>query len=215
MQQAETMCDTSRPSRKGMSRLVRRFRRNKDGTTAIEFAMISVPFMGILFAIFETAFVFFATEALETAVSEAARTVMTGQVQGMASVTNAAQFKDQLICNPAAPRVSMLPSFIDCTKLIVDVRRVTGNTFANADMTKAFITNPTETYDPGGASCVVVVRAAYPMPVYLSILSTTGMSANGTVTSGQTSWNGSMVHMLLGTAAFRNEPFPGTTLVPC
>jgi hypothetical protein len=30
------------------------------------------------------------------------------------------------------------------------------------------------------------------------------------MTSGQVSYNGGMKHMLIGTAAFRNEPFPGS-----
>src|SRR5262245_15985164 len=63
------------------SRLVRRFMRQQDGTAAIEFGMVALPFLGLTFAILETALVFFAGQTLETAVTDSARLIMTGQAQ--------------------------------------------------------------------------------------------------------------------------------------
>ena len=83
-----------------LATLVRRFRREDDGVTAVEFALVSVPFLGLLFAIFETAFVFFAVQGVEAAVNDAARMVMTGQVQYVSGISSAAEFKDKVICNP-------------------------------------------------------------------------------------------------------------------
>ena len=60
---------------------VRRFARRKDGSVAIEFGMVAAPFFALLFAIMETAIVFFAGQALETAVADSARLIMTGQAQ--------------------------------------------------------------------------------------------------------------------------------------
>ncbi|MDB5649292.1 MAG: pilus assembly protein TadG [Hyphomicrobiales bacterium] len=185
-----------------LRRLVSKFVAAREGATAIEFALVGVPFLGLLFAIFETAFVFFTTEGLELAVADAARTIMTGQVQS-STITSATQFRDQMICNPTAPRKRLLPSFVDCSKIVVDVQQATA--FGGADMSRSFYTNPTMNYSPGGGGCIVVVRAAYPMPVFFPMLTTSGIS-----TAGQVSYNGSMTHMLIGTAAFRNEPFPGS-----
>ncbi|MDB5593706.1 MAG: TadE-like [Hyphomicrobiales bacterium] len=182
--------------------ILRRFGSAREGATAVEFGFIAVPFIGLLFAIFETAFVFFTTEGLEAAVADAARTIMTGQVQA-STITNATQFRDQMICNPTAPRRRILPSFIDCSQVVIDVRQATD--FTSADMSRTFYTNPAMSYAPGGGGCIVIVRAAYPMPVYFPILTTTGI-----MTAGQVSYNGGMKHMLIGTAAFRNEPFPGS-----
>ena len=55
--------------------------------------------LGLLFAIFETAFVFFATQGVEAAVNDAARYVMTGQVQYDGTITSASDFKTKVICN--------------------------------------------------------------------------------------------------------------------
>jgi hypothetical protein len=116
----------------------------------------------------------------------------------------------KVICAPTG-RPRILPSFIDCSKLKLNVQ--VANSYTTANTAKDFINNPTETYCTGTSGDIVVVRLLYPMPVYLSILSMTSMSASGvgTNTSGQTSYNGKMVHMLMGTAVFRNEPFPTGT----
>ena len=63
------------------SRLVRRFVRQQDGSAAVEFSMVAIPFLGLTFAILETALVFFAGQTLETAVTDSARLIMTGQAQ--------------------------------------------------------------------------------------------------------------------------------------
>jgi Flp pilus assembly protein TadG len=55
------------------SRLVRRFVRQQDGSAAVEFGMVALPFLGLTFAILETALVFFAGQTLETAVTDSAR----------------------------------------------------------------------------------------------------------------------------------------------
>ncbi|MDB5510332.1 MAG: hypothetical protein JWL93_2801 [Hyphomicrobiales bacterium] len=192
--------ETARP---GLRRVIVRFGSDRNGATAVEFAFVAVPFLGLLFAILETAFVFFTTEGLESAVADAARTIMTGQVQST-SIANSAQFRDQMICNPTPPRKRLLPDYIDCSKVLVDVRQASA--FATTDMSRNFYMNPTMNYSPGGGGCIVVVRAAYPMPVFFPLLTVSGVS-----TAGQVSFDNGMKHMLVGTAAFRNEPFPGST----
>ena len=62
-------------------RRVRRFARQQDGTAAVEFGLVAAPFLALLFAIIETAFVFFAGQTLEAAVADSARLIMTGQAQ--------------------------------------------------------------------------------------------------------------------------------------
>ena len=62
-------------------RTVRRFARGKDGIAAVEFGMVAAPFLALMFAIMETAIVFFAGQTLETAVADSARLIMTGQAQ--------------------------------------------------------------------------------------------------------------------------------------
>src|SRR5215212_177516 len=72
-------------------RIVQRFARGEDGAAAVEFAIVAAPFLALMFAIMETALVFFASQTLETAVSDSARLIMTGQAQ--AQTFTETQFK--------------------------------------------------------------------------------------------------------------------------
>jgi len=58
-----------------------RFIRQRDGATTVEFALVVVPFLAVLFAIIQSAMVFFASQALRTAASYGGRLIMTGQAQ--------------------------------------------------------------------------------------------------------------------------------------
>ncbi len=62
-------------------RAVRRLLRQQDGAAAVEFGLVAAPFLALIFAIMETAIVFFSGQALETAVADSARLIMTGQAQ--------------------------------------------------------------------------------------------------------------------------------------
>src|SRR5437016_8109004 len=73
---------------------IRRLGRREDGAAAVEFALVAVPFLALLFAIIETALVFFAGQYLETLVADSSRLIMTGQVQSQG--TTQSQFLNQL-----------------------------------------------------------------------------------------------------------------------
>jgi Flp pilus assembly protein TadG len=61
--------------------LIYRFIRRDEATTTIEFGLLVAPFIAALFAILQTALVFFAGQTLETAAAASARLVFTGQAQ--------------------------------------------------------------------------------------------------------------------------------------
>src|SRR5437763_15795020 len=61
--------------------MIRRFAKQQDGAAAVEFGLVVAPFLALVFAIMETAIVFFAGQALETAVADSSRLIMTGQAQ--------------------------------------------------------------------------------------------------------------------------------------
>ncbi len=173
-----------------------RFRRNQDGATAVEFALVAAPFFALMFAIIETALLFFADQTFDTAVATAARLIRTGQAQeaGM----SASAFKTA-ICNPDLTKdLSGLGALFDCSKIKVVVE--TKATFGEIDLalpidptTKEL--NVTENYQPGIGGNIVVVRAYYEWPTLVPGLGNNlADMPNGT-------------RLLVATAAFRNEPF--------
>ena len=59
---------------------IRRFRRNRRGSAAVEFALVAPVFFALLFAIIETGLMFFAGQVLETGTQDSARLMYTHQV---------------------------------------------------------------------------------------------------------------------------------------
>src|SRR5438477_4855404 len=64
-----------------VAHVLRRLRRNRRGSAAVEFALVAPVFFALLFAIIETGLVFFAGQVLETMAQDSARMIMTGQAQ--------------------------------------------------------------------------------------------------------------------------------------
>jgi Flp pilus assembly protein TadG len=168
---------------------ISRLRRDEKGATAVEFGLVAIPFIVLLFAILETALVFFAGQTMETAVSNAARLIRTGQAQQQA--LSATDFKDK-ICE-------QVMSLFDCQDgLFVEVRKF--DTFDTIDLSKPIDENgklKTDfEYSPGNGGDIVVVRAFYEWPVFVKML---GLDLSN-MSDGS--------HLLTATTAFKNEPFP-------
>jgi len=166
---------------------VRRLLRQQDGAVAVEFGLVAAPFLALLFAIMETALIFFAGQTLETAVADSGRLIMTGEAKNYSQT----QFKDA-VCEH-------IKGLFDCqNNIYVDVR--TFSTFANVtmptplDANKNFVDTDFQ-YQKGLASDIVVVRLFYQWPVYISLLGFTMQNMAG----GK--------RLLVATAAFRNEPY--------
>src|SRR5882672_6640112 len=115
--------------------LLRRFRRNRKGDAAVQFALVAPIFFALLFAIIETALMFFATQVLETITQDSARMIMTGQAQSAAYTQ--AQFKTY-VC-------TKIPALFTCGNVYVDVESYPafGNVVINSqiDGSNNFINN--------------------------------------------------------------------------
>lgn len=178
----------ARMCRRYMPRLARRFVRKQDGAAAVEFALVAAPFLALVFALLETAFVFFASQTLEATAADAARLVMTGQAQS-ASYTQG-DFKTA-VC-------ARVYGLFDCANgMTVDVK--TYASFANYSYTPPVTNGTFDTtkagYNPGGPGCIVVVTLYYQWPIYVSMYNTALSNLNGNK------------RLLVATSVFRNEPY--------
>jgi Flp pilus assembly protein TadG len=166
---------------------LRRFRRSRRGSAAVEFALVAPVFFALLFAIIETAIVFFAGQVLETITQNSARYIMTGQAQ--AAAFTATQFKTY-VCN-------QIPALFTCGNVYVDVQSYPAFTTvainSQIDAAKNFVNNMQ--YSPGAGGDIVVVRLFYQWPMFV-----TGLGYNISNLAGSK-------RLLVATAAFRNEPF--------
>jgi Flp pilus assembly protein TadG len=171
------------------------FIKDRQGATAVEFALIAAPFLAIIAALIQTFLLFFAQSQLENAVRQSSRQILTGQVQtqdASLSQTAAVAAFHQTVCNNGA-------ILFTCAGLMVDVQVASQWSSANIGM-------PTLTYDsngnvtntwqfnPGNAGDIVVVRVMYLWPVFFGpIAFNMANQANGS-------------RLIMASAAFQNEP---------
>src|SRR5690242_10232348 len=137
----------------GVRRLTLRFARKQDGSAAVEFSIVALPFLALTFAIMETALVFFAGQTLETAVADASRLIMTGTAQ------NQGWSKDDF---KTAVCAQLNGGLFDCAnKVLVDVRTYASFSAVTADTTQPTTNgqlDPTKaSYSPGIPGSLEVV----------------------------------------------------------
>ena len=160
-----------------------------DGAAAVEFAIVAAPFLALLFAIMETGLIFFAGQTLETTAADASRLIMTGQAQNQ-------NFDQTAFKTAVCARIS---SMFTCNSVMVDVRTYTSFSGANTALpvdAQGNLQNNFQ-YNPGSAGDIVVVRLMYQWPVYVSLLGLSQSLSN--MSNSQ--------HLMMATAAFRNEPY--------
>lgn len=175
-------------------RTVRRFRRDEDGATAIEFGLVALPFFSLIFAIIETALAFWSAQVLETAVAAAAREIYTGSFQSSSGNAN----PDTALINFKNSVCKNVIALFDCQKLVsVDIRRFESAndvTLPNPiDKDKNYDTSSYGYSQPKGNE-IAVVRASMEYPRFVSI-------------AGQSTTLKSGKRLIMATATFRTEPY--------
>jgi Flp pilus assembly protein TadG len=188
---------------------VGRLMRGEAGAATVEFAIVAVPFLAMVFAILETAFIFFAQQALENAAVAAGRLIMTGQAQanyqGSGQPMTASQFK--------TAACAAISGILNCnTNLIVDVQTYASFAAANAgNATSAPLNaqgvlqvNPSSPpFNMGGPGDIVVVVLMYQWPAWVTLPGLTSLmdlasGSNQPVTG----------RLLMATSVFVNEQYP-------
>jgi Flp pilus assembly protein TadG len=177
--------------------IVTRFRRDEQGATAVEFALIALPFFALMFAAIEGALVFWTNQVLDQAVAEASRTLYTGSFQQATVAVPAAQIPDQFkdaVC-------SRVKGLFNCSEIKIDVQ--TYDSFP-AGIPQPIITDADGTrrldpafgqFKPPGPYKITVVRAVIEYPVFVSVF-----GANASNLSGNK-------RLIMATAAFRTEQY--------
>jgi Flp pilus assembly protein TadG len=175
------------PSAVSLKNLMRRFRRHRRGSTAVEFALVAPVFFALLFAIVEVALMFFASQVLETITQVSARYLLTGQAQS--GPMTQAQFKTY-VCG-------QIPALFTCANLKVNVQSYPS--FGSINITSVYDASGnfvgSTNYCPGNAGDTVFVQLSYQWPLFV-----TGLGFNMSNPGTHARW-------LTATAAFQNEPF--------
>ena len=185
---------TDRLWRTPLVALLRRWRREESGATAIEFGIIALPFVLLLFGLVSVCLYYFADFSMENATWQATRAVRTGQLQqSQGAYSSAVTNADRQI----ALKKAFL--FTDCnTKAVVIVQSNAGfGTIAspNCATNGVVIDQSAATFNTGAASSVVLVTICYPWDFggKLPLFKMSNL-ANGAL-------------LMQASAAFRTEPY--------
>ncbi len=182
------------------------FKRNDDGTFAVEFAFVAFPFLVLVFGLIAIAFYFFMMTSVEKGMDQMSRQIRTGQAAETEMTVQ--QFRDG-ICAKAG-------YWIDCNKLEVFVKTypdwaavkpnpcvdasgvVANNSPANAKIAEY----------AGGADDIVIVTACYEWEFTQSLPFQDVKMPDGTTLPFLKFGNmENHSHMMQATTAFRSEPF--------
>lgn len=181
---------TGRVRQSRLVALLARFRRNRRGTVAIEFAMIALPFFLLIFVIFEVGMTFMAQQVMANATDEIARRLRTGELR--AANISGNQLRDRICAKLILPEAG-------CANLVVDLK--TYANFTNVPVTIPL--RPNGDVDStgfknnvGGAGTINQLRVFYRWPILTNLMRNRIETIDGT---GRT--------LLFSTATWRNEPF--------
>lgn len=187
----------------------RSFAENVDGASAVEFALVSAPFIILVGAIFQICLISWASQNLDDSLQKAARIIYTGNFQ---TANKSEKSSDALIqslkdsiCGTTVPNSGRV---FGCSDLKIDVS--TSTSFASSQSAVAF-DNQTGTWSkdfgtkytcskPGE---IVVITAALKYPVAFRFLNL-GFSSFG---------DGS--RLIMSTVVLRTEPYDTSSGSPC
>lgn len=185
--------------------ILRRLIGDKSGTSSIEFAILAIPFMVVVFASVETFVAFTGEQLLVTATETMARKVRTGEIT--LATTKEEDFRKAfceeisilLTCSETeAKNPSKLfldvRSFSDFSNIPAAIPRKAGGANADLDTTNF-------KFDPGGPSTVNIVRAYYRWEVITDLVRPfiTNLRPAGSTMPKD--------YLMVATSAFRNESF--------
>ncbi len=183
------------------------------GATALEFAILSIPYFMLVLGVCEVSFDLFLQEATDLALQEATRSIEVGLSQGSA---NEAGFVKTYVCNSTAG------SLLICTNFHIKVQTIavtngpngiSSTDFSNAPNANGSVpmsghTLDLSSYDGATSFCnapagsLILVSAIYVGPSFLSGLMP--------FVFNQT-YNGKPVHAVLSQVGIASESFTSTT----
>jgi len=142
--------------------ILRRFRKREDGAAAVEFALVALPFFGLVIAVIELAVFFFAARYLEDGLFNASRKVLTNRLDPAS------------ICTTFPQEVkNQLSGWFSPAKLTITVTPLTSFTAAGTPV------------DLAGGGCTfgatgqtMIIRATYAYP-FMGFRFTAGTAAMG------------------------------------
>lgn len=150
-------------------KIIKRFKKDEEGVTAVEFALVGPPFFLLVFAIIESSILFFANQYLETVIDDVARLYRTGQIT---NISTAADLKAEM-CR-------RIVALFDCNRVFINLDTADqfsdlppppqSNNSSNINADGEY--EPAENFDPNICPLQVLrLNASYEWPIYTNYAS--------------------------------------------
>ncbi len=137
-----------------MLKFLRNLVKRREGSTAIEFSLVAIPYFMLSLGIIELSLMYTSASLLEGATDSAARLIRTGQVQ-QSSGDPEQMFRDAM-CN-------FVNVLIDCNDVTIEV--LTMNSYSDFSSMGVVLDGDgnmvSQGFDPGGSNDRVLIRVGY------------------------------------------------------
>lgn len=171
-----------------MLKFFRKLFKRKDGSTAVEFSFLLLPYFLLSMGIIELSLMFTSESLLEGAASDAARKVKTGQIQQSGAPDLEAEFK-KAICDYATV-------LIKCSDIVVEARVM--ESFSDVDeMQPSFDEDGNMVsagFAIGGSSDRVLIRLSYRYNAFTPLV-------------GPMLWGADNSRNFMSTVVLQSEPY--------
>jgi Flp pilus assembly protein TadG len=181
------------------------FARSRDGSAAIEFALLAIPYFLVIFAIIETFIAFAGEQLVSNAVDTMSRKIRTGQIT--AANTTRTAFRTSFCSEISILITCSTTEAATPSKLFLDIQSYATfaaipktiprvSTAAGADInTAGFL------YAPGGPGTINMVRAYYRWSIMTDLI-------RPYISDVKPADGSAAYFLIVETAAFENEQFP-------
>ncbi len=165
------------------------YHRDQSGATAVEFSLLAVPLVLLMFGLIEISMVFTKQGLLEYATAQAARQIRTGQAQQSG---NAETVFQTALCDQAS-------FLIDCNDIAYDVQTMADFAEANESPPPSFDEDglfESQGFAAGGASSIVMIRTIHRHAIITPIMQP--LLANGGENDSR---------LVISTVVLQTEPY--------
>ncbi len=166
--------------------------KKEDGTTAIEFAFLAMPYLLLSLGIIEMSLMFASESLLEGATTQASRMVKTGQLQQSGSADPEADFRLALCAHA--------PVLIRCSEIVIEARPM-GSFSDYPSMQPSFDEDGamvSQGFATGGSSDRILIRVAYNYTAFTPLV-------------GHMLWGPDASRMFISTIVLQTEPYDFAT----
>ena len=177
------------------------FAPSRKGATALEFAILSIPFFLFLMFLFELGLDFYVQLALDYAVQEGARRLQTGAGN---AATTAQMFKTDCLC-------PVISGFLNCNQITLNIYPLAASDYyvnarsgaGSVPISAGSLNTSSWSFSSSSAATPMFIQAIYPSVSAVGLL-----LPSMSVVSGS-----SRVHITTSSAGFINEPFTPTSKI--